>query len=423
MLRRAAIVLSSLVVDRLLWVSRAVTLLSQANFIPNWGDRMRVLFSSTKFLGHFNPLLPYIGALKKLGHDVAVAAPAEMAARLGQAGIEHLTVGEPTQEEVEASRRAIDAASGAMDVRQAIAESFLGQSRATLPDLMRIIADWRPDLVVRESLELGALVAAAAAGLPCCRVGVHCGQGEMDFIPNLVSGIDRMCGMVGLPNDNGASLRAEQVFSAFPEFMDVGVDWLGTQEPFRTRPPSAPTPPDSAERPSWAPSVGETFVYVTLGTVSGRSDKSRAAYRAVLEALSTLPVRALLTTGPVMPHEHLGTIPPNVTVEVFVPQSEVLPYARAVVCHGGSGSLIGALAQGIPTVVVPLFADQPHNAASVARVGAGVSVTDRTVPVLRAAIARVLEDENIRLTARRIQTDIAAMPSVDTAARSILALV
>lgn len=377
---------------------------------------MRVLISSTKFLGHLNPLLPYCDALKKLGHEVAVAAPADASVRLAQAGLLHLPVGEPTQDELDAALRAIDAASGAEAVMAAIAGAFLGLTHSVMPDLSRIIADWQPDLVVRESLELGALVAAAAAGLPCCRVGVHCGQGEMDFVPHLVTGVDRLRKAAGLPADGGASLRREKVFSAFPDFMDDGVDWLGTQKPFRTRPASPPPPPPaSAERPSWAPSDGETFVYVTLGTVSGRSDKSRAAYRAVLEALSTLPVRALLTTGPIMPHDHLGTIPPNVTVEVFVPQSEILPYADAVVCHGGSGSLIGALAQGLPTVVVPLFADQPHNAASVARAGAGVSVTDRTVPSLRAAIIRVLEDDNIRQSARRIQNDILAMPSVDEA--------
>jgi MGT family glycosyltransferase len=181
-------------------------------------------------------------------------------------------------------------------------------------------------------------------------------------------------------------------------------------------------PPAGAERPSWAPAEGEAFVYVTLGTVSGRSEKSRAAYRAVLEALSTLPVRALLTTGPIMPREELGIIPPNVAVEAFVPQSEIMPHAHAVVCHGGSGSLIGALAHGLPTVVMPLFADQPHNAASVARAGAGVSVTDRTAPVLRAAIARVLADEDIRRTARRIGEDIARMPAVEEAVERMVAL-
>lgn len=383
---------------------------------------MRVLISSTKFLGHLSPLLPYCDAMKKLGHEVAVAVPAEASARLAQAGLLHLPVSDPTQDEVDALRRAIDAASGAEAVMAAVTESFLAMSRTVMPDLIRIIDDWHPDLVVRESLELGAFVAAAAAGLPCCRVGVHCGQGEMDFVPEVVSSIDRLRKTAGLPTDDGASLRREPVFSAFPDFMDDGVDWLGTQKPFRTRPALAPPPPASAQRPSWAPSVGETFVYVTLGTVSGRSDKSRAAYRAVLEALSTLPVRALLTTGPIMPHEHLGTIPANVIVEVFVPQSEILPYADAVVCHGGSGSLIGALAQGLPTVVVPLFADQPHNAASVARAGAGVSVMDRTVPILRDAIIRVLEEDDIRQTALRIQNDILAMPIVDAAALAMLEL-
>lgn len=384
---------------------------------------MRVLISSTKLSGHLNPLLPYADALIAMGHDVAVAAPEAASRRLVQAGIVHLPVGDPDEEDAEASRRRIDAASGAQAVQAAAAEHFAGlMSRASLPALRRIIADWRPDLVLRESLELGAVVAAAAAAIPCCRVGVHCGQGEMEFFPHLVAPVDRLRVCTGLPADGGAGLRSEAVFSAFPDFMDEGVDWLGTQEPFRVRPVLAPTPHSVAKRPVWAPAEGETFVYATLGTVSGRSEKSRTTYRALLEALSTLPVRALLTTGPIMPHEELGIVPPNVAVEVFVPQSEVMSHAHAVVCHGGSGTLIGALAQGIPTVVVPLFADQPHNAASVARLGAGISVTDRTAPVLREAIGRVLQDEDIRRTARRIGDDIAGMPALDTAVERMVTM-
>jgi MGT family glycosyltransferase len=244
----------------------------------------------------------------------------------------------------------------------------------------------------------------------------------MDFVPTLLAPIDTLRARLGLSSDNGASLRREAVFSAFPDFMDEGVDWVGTETPFRTRPVAGAVPLSDAKRPSWAPSEGETLLYVTLGTVSGRSEKSRATYRAIIEALADLPVRALLTTGPVMPREELGAIPPNVAVETFVPQSEVLPYAEAVVCHGGSGSLLGALAQGLPVVVVPLFADQPHNAASVARAGAGISVTERKVPVLRDAIARVLSDKTIRSTARRIADDIAEMPTVDAAVARLQAL-
>jgi UDP:flavonoid glycosyltransferase YjiC (YdhE family) len=382
---------------------------------------MRVLISSTKFSGHLNPLLLYAKAVVSKGHEVAVAAPLA-AARVAEAGILYLPVGEPSDEENEARRRSLDATVGAEQVMAATAGFFAAQGIAGLPDMRSHVADWRPDVVLRDSSELAGLVAAAEAGLLSARIGVHCGQGEMDLFPHFSEPVDQMRARIGLAADQGAGLRSEAVLSAFPAFMDEGVDWLGSREPFRVRPSAGLSPAPGGERPPWAPAEGERFVYVTLGTVSGRSEKSRSAYRAVLEALATLPVRALLTTGPIMPHEELGVIPPNVTVEAFVPQDAVFPYADAVVCHGGSGTVLGALAMGLPQVVVPLFADQPHNAASVARAGAGILVTDRTASVLRAAIARVLQDDSFRQTARRIGGDIAAMPDMDAAVERLLAL-
>ncbi len=383
---------------------------------------MRVLISSTSGSGHLNPLLPYAQALAAAGHEVAVATPSSAAARLAEAGISHLPVSEPSDEETEALRRSLDAATGIDAVRAAGAGFFAGLARAALPDLLRHAADWRPDVMLRESAELAGLVAASAAGLPAARVGVHGGHFEMDFFPHLVGLVDQLRTGIGLAADDGAGLRAEPVFSAFPAFMDEGVDWLGTCEPFRVRPHGGDAPAPGGPRPAWAPALGETFVYVTLGTVSGRSEKSRSAYRALLEALSSLPVRALLTTGPIMPHAELGTVPPNVMVETFVPQTQVLSLADAVICHGGSGTLLATLACGLPQVVVPLFADQPHNAAAIERVGAGLSVTDRSAPVLRAAIARVLQDDSIRQTARRISRETAGMPGMEAAVDRLLAL-
>jgi UDP:flavonoid glycosyltransferase YjiC (YdhE family) len=383
---------------------------------------MRVLITSTAGSGHLNPLMPYARALAAAGHEVALAVPAAAAARLAEAGVSHLPVDEPSDAETEVLRRSLDAATGTEAVRAAGAGFFAGLARAALPGLRRHVADWHPDLVLRESAELAGGVAAEAAGLPSARVGVHGGHFEMDFFPYLVTPVDQLRTGFGLGADAGAGLRSEPVFSAFPAFMDDGVDWAGTREPFRVRPSANAAPAPGGPRPHWAPAKGATFVYVTLGTVSGRSEKSRSAYRAVLEALAMLPVRALLTTGPVMPHEELGTIPPNVTVESFVPQAEVLAYADAVICHGGSGTLLGALAHGLPQVVVPLFADQPHNAAAIERAGAGIAVTDRSAPVLREAIARVLQDASLRQTARRIGGEIAGMPGMDAAVGRLLAL-
>jgi UDP:flavonoid glycosyltransferase YjiC (YdhE family) len=111
----------------------------------------------------------------------------------------------------------------------------------------------------------------------------------------------------------------------------------------------------------------------------------------------------------------LGTVPANVHVEEWVPQRDVLARASAVVCHGGSGTVRGALAAGLPLVVTPLGADQPHNARRVAAVGAGIALPAPDAASLRAAVERVLADADFGRGARRIADEIAALPPVDAA--------
>ena len=66
-----------------------------------------------------------------------------------------------------------------------------------------------------------------------------------------------------------------------------------------------------------------------------------------------------MTTGAAVDTAALGTVPKNVVLRDFVPQHEVFPHVSAVLCHGGSGSILGALAAGLPLVVAPVGTDQP----------------------------------------------------------------
>src|SRR5918999_4963602 len=116
-----------------------------------------------------------------------------------------------------------------------------------------------------------------------------------------------------------------------------------------------------------------------------------ALFGAVLEAVAEVPARVLLTIGHDTNADDLPPAPPNVHVERWVPQADVFAHASAVVCHGGSGTTLGALAAGLPLVVVPLFADQPDNARRVAAVGAGIAV-EPAPEALREAVAEVLGD-------------------------------
>jgi UDP:flavonoid glycosyltransferase YjiC (YdhE family) len=118
-----------------------------------------------------------------------------------------------------------------------------------------------------------------------------------------------------------------------------------------------------------------------------------------------------------------------VQVERWVPQDEVLARARAVVCHGGYGTLLGALAHGLPLVVLPLFAgDQWHNARRVAEAGAGISLAEPrramfdspgqdVLAALPAAVERVVTWHRYRRAARRIADEIGALPPVSAAPR------
>ena len=115
---------------------------------------------------------------------------------------------------------------------------------------------------------------------------------------------------------------------------------------------------------------------------------------------------------------------PHVRVERWVDQADVLPRARVVVCHGGSGTTLGALAAGVPLVVTPLFADQPDNGRRVAAIGAGLVVDPRDPGAhrgavhpgdLRDAIAAVLGDDAYARAAARVASEIRALPPADEA--------
>jgi len=383
---------------------------------------MRILFSSTSGAGHLGPLVPYAQALARLGHEVLVSSSEGASAALQRAGLAHARVADPNDEEAKAFWVRMDAAKG--DDAQALAwrEGFSGLlARSAMPALQQTIGDWRPDLIVRESAEFAALVAAERAAIPHARVAVHSGGFEAWGSTHVIESLDALRRAAGLDPDGGAALRAEKVFTAFPASLDGDVTAPGGQATFRVA-ASRGTAVSAKGTPAWAATNGLPFVYATLGTVSGRSERVRAAYREILEAIGTLPVTALLTTGPVMTMEALGTIPDNVTVKDFVPQAEVFPHAAAVVCHGGSGTLLGGLALGLPVIVVPLFADQPYNARAVKDAGAGVAVLRPDAASLRSAIQRVLNDASLRAGAGRIADEMATMASMDDAARALLAL-
>jgi UDP:flavonoid glycosyltransferase YjiC (YdhE family) len=80
---------------------------------------------------------------------------------------------------------------------------------------------------------------------------------------------------------------------------------------------------------------------------------------------------------------------------------------------------MGALAHGLPSVLIPLGADQPLNARrceqlEVALVLDALAITPQGV---RAAVSTVLHDSKYRRNAEHLQDEIAALPPPALAVR------
>ncbi len=167
----------------------------------------------------------------------------------------------------------------------------------------------------------------------------------------------------------------------------------------------------------WTPPPGDDPL-VLVGMSSTYMDHADVLQRATT-ALGELPVRGLVTTGPSIPIESIDA-PANVSVVERAPHSEVLRHAAAIVTHAGHGTVIKALAAGVPVVALPLGRDQLDNAARVAHHGAGVRLKPQAgADAIARAVRLVIEEPSFRANAGRIAEAIAAETAEDRAAEEL----
>jgi MGT family glycosyltransferase len=159
------------------------------------------------------------------------------------------------------------------------------------------------------------------------------------------------------------------------------------------------------------------LVYVTLGTIYGDPD----VLRELVRGIASLGVRVLVATGPTIDPAQLGAQPPSVSVERWVPQARLWPYVDLAVHHGGSGTMLGAAAAGLPQVMIPRAADQYFNAVAVEENGAALRVAPDaiTAAVVAEKVGRVLAEESFRDEARRLREEIGKMPPPNEVARRL----
>ena len=366
---------------------------------------MRVLLASTRGAGHFNPLLPFARAFERAGHELLFAGPPTLARAVEDAGFRFWEFEPPKEDQLGALWARVPELPQEEQNEVVVGEIF-GRlnTAAALPRVSAAFEEWDPSLVIRDPNEYASALTAEENGVTHARVAVGLASTE-ELGLGIVDGI--------LDAD---MLRRSPYLSLFPASLDEGAQ----PKTYRFHDPAWDVVPE--ELPAWWPGREEQpLVYVTFGSVAGQFAQAMPVYEVALRAVADLPVRVLLTVGHDLDLDALPSAPDNVRIERWVPQQDVLRHAGIAVVHGGSGSTLGAIAAGVPLVVVPLFADQPQNARRVAEVGAGLSVEpdreapDATVAPLREAIDDVLGNPSYGERARALAEELRAQPPVDDA--------
>ncbi len=129
--------------------------------------------------------------------------------------------------------------------------------------------------------------------------------------------------------------------------------------------------PPLMKEPDRAPALPSAEPTVVVSFSTSHQGQLPVLQRFV-SALESLPARAIVTTGPAIDPASLPTTA-NAQVVRFVPHDRLLPHASLVVTHAGLGTVMMALAHGVPMLCAPLGRDQFFNASRVEALGVGGS--------------------------------------------------
>lgn len=391
---------------------------------------MRVLFTASRWPGHFFPMVPLGWALQAAGHEVLVACAPGLAATVTGAGMTAAAICDD-QDLVPMNRAAacfgwghpaggggiplLDPATGAelpagtrLDYEQ-FRREWLSPSLDRLVDslapVLAFARRWQPDLVVSDLAACEGRTVATALGVPL---------------------VWHLWGAVG-PCETKPGLQFFRPL--MPRVVDrYGLDPTPPETVVLDPCPPQLAPPVQTERlamrivpyngparlPDWLDRAPDRpRVCVTWGSSVTRIFGTRSfLVPLVLRALAGLDVEVVVAVNET-DRELLGALPDNVAVAGRIPLSAVLPSCAAVVHHGGAGSMLTALDAGVPQVSLTFGGEQELEADRLAGTGAGSHLPGRTATgsAVAAAVTSLLTEPAVRRSADRLRTANRARPA------------
>jgi len=415
--------------------------------------RLSVLFVQTDCGGGVPPAVAIARRLRERGHAVRFLAARSLERQLTRAGFAY-----------EAFQRAPDFGSARRETDQlrdweartpigavhALFNVMCGPATAHAADVVTSLEATPTDVVACDFMLLGAFVGAEACGIPSVALVHTVAVVPLEGLPPIPYGLQPAHGPLGRWRDEFLARARDQVLRRWLHVLNdtraryqlapvsrVYDQWFHAQRLLILSSPTfdfaasrlpenvryvgpasweAPTdtPPDLPE-PSPAPLV--------LASLSTTYQAAERYLRVLITALGSLPVCAVVTTGAGYDASDLAPLPDNVVVRHYVPHGALLDRAAVMITHSGHGSVMSALAHGVPLVCVPFARDQRDVAIRAMATGAAITLrpTGLTARKLSCAIEQILQRPAYREAAQRMQANLATEDGARHAADEIAA--
>lgn len=360
----------------------------------------RVLLIS---LGTAGDVLPFVGvgiALQRRGHDVTLMANGHFESLAHRHGFDFVPIGsEQEYHDTLANPDLWHPVRGPLRLARLIFESLEAQYEAILSH-----AKVGGCVLVASGAAFAARIAHETHGFPLVTLILQPAMLRSVYHPPVIAGFPSVLGRaprfalrglfraVDVFTDRalGASrinaFRARVGLAPVKRFMNdwwlspqMGIalfpDWFGMPQidwPCRVKLTGFPLFDDATATRTLSPDVEAVLACDTppiVFTPGTGMMHGRAFFLAAIEACRALGRRGLLLTR--YRRQLPDSLPDCVLHAEYVPFTQVLPRAAALVHHGGVGTTAQAIAAGIPQLIMPMSFDQPDNAARVKTLGVG----------------------------------------------------
>ena len=383
--------------------------------------RRRVLITLQPGDGHLPPLLPLSRALRAAGHEVVFATSPAFVSRVEAAGERAVAVGLGWLLSDGPAQPAAPFHPGD-DPPTFFERLFLGEVAARMADdLLDLVDELTPDVIVRDPVDFAGAAVAERRGLPLATFELtfpidHHGLVTSGDLPD-DTGLQRVRDRVGLPPSLDPDWFLGQLqIGTFPAGYGHAVEPHGQRVTIGAHAEVAPT---AGPAPSWLEELDDA-VYVTFGTVFARAFPEVLTEAAL--GAAGVGVATVVSIGNAEPPAGLtAATGPQLRVERFVPQDAVLRRCTAAVIHGGTGTAFGALAHGVPVVVIPLGADHGGHARAITTQGAGIALRRDGLRAeeVTDAVRQLRDDPSYRAAAERLGRELAALPGPELAVSAL----